>query len=231
MPSSYALEAEGIAATMEGPAPQQPVYLEPGETREHKHYQNQTIEDVQVKLIRTAVYSVAFTLVSIVPTVLVDAVPWYAPLCALPVTGLWAWVSIDKKGFKRLISLEKLTRIDLNGDGQIGDDPPAPPITIEHKHNQDGKLAEYTYPQILTPRVGGRPMLARWFARIVARGGEGFSINVAQKYKIQRDEVKTLQKVFDSEGWTEENTGNKTIPNAEGLDVMRDVIAEVYPPA
>jgi hypothetical protein len=54
---------------------------------------------------------------------------------------------------------------------------------------------------------------------------------VAQKYKIQRDEVKTLQKVFDSEGWTEENTGNKTIPNDEGLDVMGDVIAEGYPPA
>lgn len=105
------------------------------------------------------------------------------------------------------------------------------PITVLRKNRKNRTHTQYRYPQIPTPRAG-REMLARWFWRIVREGGVGFSINAAQKYKIQRDEVAKIQRVFIKEEWAEDRGGTQgTVPNVNGLDVMADVVTEIYPTA
>lgn len=117
----HAYDAEVVAPWMEQEPAREAQALEPGETRERSQYQNQTLDDVKVKLLRAAVYSVTVPLASIVPTVLIDAVPWYAPLGLLPIASLAAWAIIDRAGFDPLITAEKLTRVDIDGDGHIGE--------------------------------------------------------------------------------------------------------------
>lgn len=102
-------------------------------------------------------------------------------------------------------------------------------ITIQHKRKQGEQArSQWRYPQIKTPGAG-REWLARWFWRIYRQGGVGFSQNVAQSYHIQRGECKGIQDTFVTEGWAERKPDNSVDTLPEGLDIMAEVIREIYP--
>lgn len=94
-----------------------------GTRRDVTHLRPETPIDIGTFALKSAGCGIAAMLLSICPTIALDALPWYAPLAVLPtMTGL-SWFFISGKAQGLVTFTENLTRLDLNRDGKVGDVP------------------------------------------------------------------------------------------------------------
>ena len=203
--------------------------LEPGEKTTYKTpIRAQNVEsDVLVPVLQALVYGGGAAVLSVWPTIWRQW-PWYTPLLIWPTVAGASVFLTSVAAHRLLMVVEKWTGKDLDRDGQVGNPPP---ITVPHTNRKNRVHVQHRYPQIPAP-AAGYEALARWFWRVYRQGGVGFSQNVALSYRVQRPECKAIQDVFTAEDWAEDRGGTQGIrPNDDGLDVMHDVIAEVYPTA
>lgn len=99
--------------------------IEPGTTHNITHMRPETPIDVGTKALNAIGFGLAVACASTL-TVWLHWLPWYTPFAAiLPAAGL-AWFAVSIKPSDVVTFTENLTRIDLNGDGRVGDIAPAP---------------------------------------------------------------------------------------------------------
>ena len=101
-------------------APVQAVHMEPGTRREVEQRRPETPIDVITFALKSLGYGVAVSMISVPFTIWIDKLAWYTPLMlVLPAAGL-AWFGVSGRAQGLLTLTEKITKLDLNGDGKIG---------------------------------------------------------------------------------------------------------------
>jgi len=207
--------------------------LEPGETRIAKTFRSFTIADVAVPGAFAVASGLVLGMGSIVPAVAWHW-RWYVPVGIGfgGMTVLWfasTWRIWMPAGL--IAHAEKLTRLDLNGDGYVGDEhvQPEPVIEVVDRKKRDGRVHEKR-DRVPIPAAGAEA-LARWFWRVVREEGRSFSIRGAHSYHITDAEVAAVQGYFIRRGEAEKGANNWVTPTGDGLDTMWSIVKRYYPDA
>lgn len=185
-----------------------------GEERSAQRYRAVDLGDVATSVARSVGTAFAATAIGIVGTIAWNAaakawfplyglrirLPWYSPLLAGLAYGAWSWLRIDAKQLSKdlITSFEEMTRLDLNGDGKVGNQPKPPPLEVLIKERaEDPRLARQA--MVLLERPASNPGgLADYCGDLVAeraflsldggKGGPG-----ARRYGYTESEFEVLR--------------------------------------
>lgn len=170
----YRFDVEQLGTAYEVPPDEMPKLSE-GEKRVREHFENETVEHVKVKMLRTVPYCGFSTLLSIPVPFVFSVVPWWVPIMVLPATGLVAWAIIDWKGFAPLIDKERSRR-----SGKL---PPGVTEREEGGYNVEGKIKNGRTTIYTTFKISN-PWAWHHFCKDV-HGGANFSHRVAKARGIE----------------------------------------------
>ena len=99
---------------------QSTIDIAPGTSRDVKHLRPETPIDVATFALKSLGFGVAASLALIWPTFGLDWMPWYTPLAALPTVAGLSWFVVSGRAQGLVTLSEKITKLDMNGDGKIG---------------------------------------------------------------------------------------------------------------
>lgn len=173
----------------------------------------------------------------------VSGVAWSLGTGAQGIIGIWCGTSgvsflvasfpvvwLKEGGASVLAMMERITRHDIDGDGQVGD-PPRDPILLDlTTKTSDTSGSKRTQRLTIPCPAAGEEALARWFWRVVRENGDRFSIRVARTYDIMRQEANDIQEYF-VENSLAEKVANKYAPTDEGINTMWAVVKRHIPDA
>lgn len=175
--------------------PQRPT-TEPGTINEIDYVRPETINDVMVHGLRSVMYGFATSALSTL-AFLVEKwdTPWYVPFVAfLPAAGA-AWFIVSGRARGLTVLAEKITNLDLDGDGKVGDDPKPQTVTLVSRVQTMDGTRSIEIPTEIT-NVNGFLSLCR----AVHYDKKNFSVAEAERHKVDgREMAETIRR------WAQDN--------------------------